>query len=72
MKMYNYDFRNLREMFKLDVVDYMMFICGDNGFREICFFGKSGSFFYLFYDDRFVIKILRKFELKVEECIIFR
>ncbi|CAO2829917.1 unnamed protein product [Amaranthus hypochondriacus] len=58
-------FRNLREMFKLNAADYMMSICGDDGLREICSPGKSGSMFYLSHDDRFVIKTLRKSELKV-------
>ncbi|CAH1445187.1 unnamed protein product [Lactuca virosa] len=58
-------FRNLREMFKLDVADYMMSICGDDGLRELSSQGKSGSLFYLSHDDRFVIKTLKKSELKV-------
>ncbi|KAL2904552.1 Phosphatidylinositol 4-phosphate 5-kinase 8 [Bienertia sinuspersici] len=58
-------FRNLREMFKLNAADYMMSICGDDGLREISSPGKSGSLFYLSHDDRFVIKTLRKSELKV-------
>ncbi|KAJ4822189.1 Phosphatidylinositol 4-phosphate 5-kinase 8 [Turnera subulata] len=57
-------FRNLREMFKLDAAEYMMSICGDDGLREISSPGKSGSIFYLSLDDRFVIKTLKKFELK--------
>ncbi|XP_010533934.1 PREDICTED: phosphatidylinositol 4-phosphate 5-kinase 7 [Tarenaya hassleriana] len=58
-------FRNLREMFKLDAAEYMMSICGDDGLREISSPGKSGSIFYLSHDDRFVIKTLKKSELKV-------
>ncbi|AAF27664.1 putative phosphatidylinositol-4-phosphate 5-kinase; 11335-7537 [Arabidopsis thaliana] len=58
-------FRNLREMFKLDAADYMMSICGDDGLREISSPGKSGSIFYLSHDDRFVIKTLKRSELKV-------
>lgn len=61
----NLIFRNLREMFKLDAADYMMSICGDDGLRELSSPGKSGSLFYLSHDDRFVIKTLRKSELKV-------
>ncbi|KAJ6715458.1 PHOSPHATIDYLINOSITOL 4-PHOSPHATE 5-KINASE 8 [Salix viminalis] len=57
-------FRNLREMFKLDAAEYMMSICGDDGLRELSSPGKSGSIFYLSHDDRFVIKTLKKFELK--------
>nr|XP_043623541.1 phosphatidylinositol 4-phosphate 5-kinase 8-like isoform X2 [Erigeron canadensis] len=58
-------FRNLREMFKLDAAEYMMSICGDDGLRELSSPGKSGSIFYLSHDDSFVIKTLRKSELKV-------
>ncbi|CAL0325064.1 unnamed protein product [Lupinus luteus] len=58
-------FRNLREMFKLDAAEYMMSICGDCGLRDISSPGKSGSIFYLSQDDRFVIKTLKKSELKV-------
>ncbi|CAI9765327.1 unnamed protein product [Fraxinus pennsylvanica] len=57
-------FRNLREMFKLNAADYMMSICGDDGLRELSSPGKSGSLFYLSHDDKFVIKTLKKFELK--------
>lgn len=54
-------------MFKLDASEYMMSICGDDGLREISSAGKSGSMFYLSHDDRFVIKTLRKSELKVKK-----
>ncbi|XP_038681946.1 phosphatidylinositol 4-phosphate 5-kinase 7-like isoform X2 [Tripterygium wilfordii] len=56
--------RNLREMFKLDAAEYMMSICGDDGLREVSSPGKSGSLFYLSHDDRFVIKTLKKPEIK--------
>lgn len=58
-------FRNLREMFKLDAAEYMMSICGDDGLTEISSPGKSGSIFYNSHDCRFVIKTLKKSELKV-------
>lgn len=58
-------FRNLRELFKLNAADYMMSICGDDGLRELSSSGKSGSIFYLSSDDRFVIKTLKRSELKV-------
>nr|GMD92887.1 phosphatidylinositol 4-phosphate 5-kinase 8 [Ipomoea batatas] len=59
------DFRNLRVLFKLNAADYMMSICCDDGLRELLSPGKSGSIFYLSCDDRFVIKTLKKSELKV-------
>ncbi|KAG9147518.1 hypothetical protein Leryth_007321 [Lithospermum erythrorhizon] len=58
-------FRNLREMFKLNPAEYMMSICGDDGLRELSSSGKSGSIFYFSRDDRFVIKTLKKSEVKV-------
>lgn len=57
-------------MFKLDAAEYMMSICGNDGLRELPSPGKSGSIFYLSQDDRFVIKTLKKSELKVEERIL--
>ncbi|KAK6121374.1 hypothetical protein DH2020_044901 [Rehmannia glutinosa] len=63
-------FRNLRELFKLNAADYMMSICGDDGLREISSPGKSGSLFYVSHDDRFVIKTLKKSELKVRFVVM--
>lgn len=57
--------RNLREMFKIDAADYMMSICGNDTLRELSSPGKSGSVFFLSQDDRFMIKTLRKSEVKV-------
>ncbi|XP_038692317.1 phosphatidylinositol 4-phosphate 5-kinase 9-like [Tripterygium wilfordii] len=58
-------FRNLREMFKIDAADYMMSICGNDALRELSSPGKSGSVFFLSQDDRFMIKTLRKSEVKI-------
>ncbi|KAF3323186.1 hypothetical protein FCM35_KLT11917 [Carex littledalei] len=58
-------FRNLREMFKIDAADYMMSICGGDSLKELSSPGKSGSIFYLSQDERFVIKTLKKSEVKV-------
>ncbi|KAK4401947.1 Phosphatidylinositol 4-phosphate 5-kinase [Sesamum angolense] len=63
-------FRNLRELFKLNAADYMMSICGDDGLRELSSPGKSGSIFYLSHDDKFVIKTLKKSELKVRFVVM--
>ncbi|KAL0338518.1 UNVERIFIED_CONTAM: Phosphatidylinositol 4-phosphate 5-kinase [Sesamum angustifolium] len=57
-------FRDLREMFKIDAADYMMSICGNDALRELSSPGKSGSVFFLSQDDRFMIKTLRKSEVK--------
>ncbi|KAK7267799.1 hypothetical protein RIF29_20478 [Crotalaria pallida] len=58
-------FRNLRELFKIDAADYMMSICGNDALRELSSPGKSGSVFFLSQDDRFMIKTLRRSEVKV-------
>ncbi|XP_027364245.1 phosphatidylinositol 4-phosphate 5-kinase 9 isoform X2 [Abrus precatorius] len=57
-------FRNLRELFKIDAADYMMSICGNDALRELSSPGKSGSVFFLSQDDRFMIKTLRRSEVK--------
>ncbi|KAF5740289.1 putative phosphatidylinositol-4-phosphate 5-kinase mRNA family protein [Tripterygium wilfordii] len=58
-------FRRLRELFQVDPADYMLAICGNDALRELSSPGKSGSFFYLTQDDRFMIKTVRKSEIKV-------
>lgn len=49
----------------MDPADYMMAICGNDALRELSSPGKSGSFFYLTQDDRFMIKTVKKSEVKV-------
>ncbi|CAL0319768.1 unnamed protein product [Lupinus luteus] len=58
-------FRYLRELFAIDPAHYMLAICGNDALREMSSPGKSGSFFYLTQDDRFIIKTLKKSEVKV-------
>ncbi|KAF8404161.1 hypothetical protein HHK36_009041 [Tetracentron sinense] len=58
-------FRHLREMFTIDPADYMLAVCGNDALRELSSPGKSGSFFYLTQDDRFMIKTVKKSEVKV-------
>ncbi|PIN01142.1 Phosphatidylinositol-4-phosphate 5-kinase [Handroanthus impetiginosus] len=58
-------FRTLRKLFKVDPADYMMSICGNDALRELSSPGKSGSFFYLTNDDKFMIKTMKKSEVKV-------
>ncbi|CAK9135522.1 unnamed protein product [Ilex paraguariensis] len=58
-------FRRLRELFQVDPADYMLAICGNDALRELSSPGKSGSFFYLTQDDRFIIKTVKKSEVKV-------
>ncbi|KAG2713446.1 hypothetical protein I3843_04G168500 [Carya illinoinensis] len=58
-------FRHLRELFAIDPADYMLAICGNDALRELSSPGKSGSLFYLTQDDRFMIKTVKKSEVKV-------
>ncbi|KAK4774495.1 hypothetical protein SAY86_009430 [Trapa natans] len=58
-------FRHLRKLFQVDLADYMLAICGSDALRELSSPGKSGCFFYLTHDDRFIIKTVKKSEVKV-------
>ncbi|XP_050283136.1 phosphatidylinositol 4-phosphate 5-kinase 6-like [Quercus robur] len=58
-------FRTLRKLFKVDPADYMLSLCGNDALRELSSPGKSGSFFYLTNDDRYMIKTVKKAEVKV-------
>ncbi|XP_022746674.1 phosphatidylinositol 4-phosphate 5-kinase 4-like isoform X4 [Durio zibethinus] len=58
-------FRTLRKLFEVDAADYMISICGNDALRELSSPGKSGSFFYLTDDDRYMIKTMKKSEVKV-------
>ncbi|QHO29994.1 hypothetical protein HN873_025217 [Arachis hypogaea] len=58
-------FRQLRKLFQVDPADYMLAICGNDALRELSSPGKSGSYFYLTQDDRFMIKTVKKSEVKV-------
>lgn len=58
-------FRTLRKLFKVDPADYMISICGNDALRELSSPGKSGSFFYMTNDDRYMIKTMKKAEVKV-------
>ncbi|KAK8936638.1 Phosphatidylinositol 4-phosphate 5-kinase 2 [Platanthera zijinensis] len=49
----------------MDPTNYMMAICGNDALKELSSPGKSGSFFYLTQDDRFMIKSVKKSEVKV-------
>lgn len=49
----------------MDAADYMISICGNDALRELSSPGKSGSFFYLTNDDRYMIKTMKKAEVKV-------
>ena len=55
----------MRKLFAVDPAEYMLAICGDDDLRELLSPGKSGSFFYLTQDERFMIKTVKKSEVKV-------
>lgn len=57
-------FKALRNIFKLDPADYMLSICGDKALRELPSPGKSGSVFFLSHDDKYLIKTMKKSEVK--------
>jgi len=57
--------RHLRKLFGVDPADYMLAICGSNTLRELASPGKSGSCFFVTQDDRFMIKTVKKAEVKV-------
>ena len=63
--------RILRKLFNVDAADYMLSICGNDALRELSSPGKSGSFFYLTNDDRYMIKTMKKAETKVSTSIQF-
>ncbi|XP_039067231.1 phosphatidylinositol 4-phosphate 5-kinase 6-like [Hibiscus syriacus] len=58
-------FRTLRKLFDVDSADYMLSLCGNDALRELSSPGKSGSFFYLTSDDKYMIKTMKKTEAKV-------
>jgi 1-phosphatidylinositol-4-phosphate 5-kinase len=60
-------FRHLRKLFGVDPADYMLAICGNHTLRELASPGKSGSCFFVTQDDRFMIKTVRKAEVKVSD-----
>ncbi|KAJ8748480.1 hypothetical protein K2173_003377 [Erythroxylum novogranatense] len=58
-------FRRLRELENIDHTEYMLAICAEDVIREVSAPGKFGRLIILTTDERFVIKTLRKSEVKV-------
>ncbi|CAL8463328.1 g2862 [Coccomyxa elongata] len=58
-------FRQLREVFNIEAAEYMKSICGDQALRELPSPGKSGSVFFVSHDDKYMIKTMRKGEVKL-------
>jgi Phosphatidylinositol-4-phosphate 5-Kinase len=63
--------RTLRKLLKVDPGDYMLSICGNDALRELSSPRKSGSFFYLTNDDKYMIKTVKKSEVKVYVSPVF-
>ncbi|KAL5718809.1 1-phosphatidylinositol-4-phosphate 5-kinase [Ranunculus cassubicifolius] len=58
-------FRNLQQLDNISYADYMVSICAHETLRELTLKGKSGTLRFSPDDRRFVIRIIRKSELKV-------
>jgi len=58
-------FRAVRQVFGINSSEFLLSICGDQALRELPSSGKSGSVFFLSHDDRFIIKTMRKEEMKL-------
>lgn len=57
-------FEKLRSLFVVDPGEYMLSICGEQALRELSSPGKSGALFYISHDDRYLIKTMRRNEMK--------
>ncbi len=58
-------FRQLRGSFGISNSEYILSTCGDHALRELPSPGKSGSVFFVSQDERFIIKTMRKEEVKL-------
>ncbi|XP_050387380.1 putative phosphatidylinositol 4-phosphate 5-kinase 11 [Argentina anserina] len=58
-------FRRILEHDGIEYSDYQLSVCGDETLREVSFSMKPGMMFLLSNDNRFVVKTLRKSELKI-------
>ncbi|CAH9058262.1 unnamed protein product [Cuscuta epithymum] len=58
-------FKRLRDLFGINSAEYVTALCSNDALRELSSPGKSGSVFYLTQDDQFIIKTVKKSEVKV-------
>lgn len=58
-------FHCLREIFDIDNTDYLLSLTGDAALRELPTPGRSGSVFYLSEDDRFLVKTVKREEMRL-------
>ena len=57
-------FKSLRKFWGVDESEFMLSICGEQALKEMNSAGKSGSIFFSSTDDRYIIKTMRKVEMK--------
>jgi hypothetical protein len=60
-------FKHLRKMCGLSETDYVLSLCGEFEFLEFVSNSKSGGFFFLTHDERYMVKTISK-----AECTFFR
>lgn len=64
-KMYSPEvFKSLRRDWGVDESEFMISICGEQALKEMNSAGKSGSIFFASTDERYIIKTMRKVEMK--------
>lgn len=57
-------FRNLRNMYGITDADYMLSLGGSTALWQLNSPGKSGCMFFLSDDERFLVKTMRKTEIR--------
>ena len=62
----------LCKVFNVDPADYMIYICGDDTFREHSSLGQSGKFYYLGNGDKYVIKTMKKPEVEEVSSLLHK
>ncbi|XP_040364780.1 phosphatidylinositol 4-phosphate 5-kinase 10 isoform X1 [Rosa chinensis] len=58
-------FRRILELDSIEYSDYQLSVCGDETLKEVTLSGKLGMVFLLSNDKRFILKTLRKSEVKI-------
>lgn len=61
--------RHILELANFEYADYMLSVCADETLREVSSPRKCGKVFFLSKENRFIIKTLRKSEVKVMNSI---
>lgn len=63
-------FKNIRNMFGIDEIEFLEDICGDSSLRMMNTPGKSGAIFFMSNDMRYIIKTIKKSEVKFLRVIL--